>query len=63
MLSERELSDPTRELSHDLVLEVDITAPFERDVAEEHKSDVMPTLANSTDSVGIPAEDPDRLPA
>ena len=31
---ERELSDPTREPSHDPVSEVDITAPFGRDVAD-----------------------------
>ena len=34
-LPERELSGPTREQSHDPVSEPDITAPFERDVAED----------------------------
>ena len=33
-LPERELPSPTREQSYDPVSEVDITAPFERDVAE-----------------------------
>jgi len=33
-LPERQLSGPTREESHDPVSEVDITAPFERDVAK-----------------------------
>ena len=31
---ERQLTSPTREQSHDPVSQVDITAPFERDVAE-----------------------------
>ena len=55
---ERQLPSPTREESHDPVSEVDITAPFEHDVAEWHKSDVMPTLVNLTDLVGFPPEDP-----
>ena len=33
-LPERQLPSPTREESHDPVSEVDITAPFERDVAD-----------------------------
>ena len=32
---ELQLTSPTREVSHDPVSEVDITAPFERDVAKE----------------------------
>ena len=51
---ERQLPSPTREASYAPVLELDITAPFESDVAEGRKSDVMPTLANLTDLVGIP---------
>jgi hypothetical protein len=37
---ERQLTSPMKEISHDPVSEVDITAPFERDVAEEKKGDM-----------------------
>ena len=45
---ERELSDSTRDISHDPVSEVDITAPFERDIAEGQEGDVTRELSVMT---------------
>ena len=47
-LSERELSNPTREESHDPVSEVDITGHSERDVADSSCGDIMRILSVTT---------------
>ena len=46
--AERQLTSPTRDVSHDPVSEVDITAPFERDVAEDQEGDVTRELSVTT---------------